>query len=118
MPYITNERRDRLDPLIDQLTDKLIEMHREGGDANYVITRIVAGVFKPTGEGWRYHAIEKVRGVLWGVLNEFDRRIAGPYEELCVAKNNDVKEYYKFEEELENKWNEYVRKENEVSDAQ
>lgn len=90
MPYINSQRREELDPEIESLQSKLIELGSNEGDLNYVITRLIAALFAHYS---RYAMIARVSGVLANVGSEFYRRIAGPYEDIAVSKNEDIPEF-------------------------
>lgn len=94
MPYIKQYLRDSVDADIDNL---VMEAKRNcagdmDGAANYIITRIVAGLFKPD-EGWRYRYMAHAVGCLESVKAEFQRRIVAPYEDDCATANGDIGEY-------------------------
>lgn len=92
MPYIKNELRAKVDPKInallkdinDEFDDELLD-----GLANYVITRIVLGIFMPARER-RYRLIARVMAALECAKLEIYRRVAGPYEDQCIANNGDL----------------------------
>lgn len=87
MPYI-KDRRDILDPRINDLADSLTT----DGDLNYAITRLVSRYCALEGN-WRYTLIARAVGALECVKLEFYRRLAGPYEDKARDKNGDIAEY-------------------------
>jgi len=91
MPYITEKQRKELDPLINALSDMLVE-HDNGpevkGEYNYVITRLIHGYIKST--GLRYHHFNDMIGVLECIKLEFYRKKVTPYEENKILENGDV----------------------------
>lgn len=98
-PYIDPDQRP--DP--DQLIDQLIEIIRKGpkidGAVNYAITRIVAGSLRPD-TGWSYTIASDADKAFDCAKLEFYRRVLAPYEDMARARNGDVKEYIKAEEDL------------------
>ena len=99
MPYIKQEYRDKIDPEIDALIEKLNLWHEDfvEGIMNYTITRILCeGVPRPRGV-WRYKWINRIIGVLECVKLEFYRRLAGPYEDGAISKSGDLTCYEKDE---------------------
>jgi hypothetical protein len=58
------------------------------GELNYAITlEIVAYLDR---KGLCYQTINDIRGAVSGALVEFERRIAGPYEDDAIKRNGDV----------------------------
>ncbi len=90
MPYITKDRREKLDTEIFVLQDKLEEMGNEAGDLNYTLTKLVARQFHKAPTYWR---VCMAIGTLACVALEFYRRSAGPYEDKAARKNGDIEEY-------------------------
>ena len=84
MPYITQEERDRLDPIIDKLP-KLND-----GQLNYTITRICHLFLKRL--GLRYMNLVRVLGGLICVMFELYRSIAAPYEDKKQMENGPISE--------------------------
>ncbi len=99
MPYITQERREALDPKIEAIQETLSQKDRGEGDLNYTLSRIVAGAFE---DEPRYHTIARITGVLENVKQEFYRRVAAPYEDEAIKKNGDINEYYRWRNEAVN----------------
>jgi hypothetical protein len=75
MPYITQARRDNLDPL-GPFADN-------PGELNYQITRICIRYIEA--QGLRYAHINDVLGALEGAKLEFYRRVAVPYENTKIG---------------------------------
>ncbi len=90
MPYIAKDRREKLDPAVEDLQKSLATLGHNEGDLNYVVSRLIGAAFR---DETRYHRIARVTGVLDNVSAEFYRRMAGPYEDLAIAKNGDIPEY-------------------------
>lgn len=91
MPYITKEDREKVDPAIDILIEKLNLWHEDfiEGVMNYTITRLLNEMPRFPGK-WRYKYINRAIGVLECVKLEFYRRLAGPYEDKAILKNGDI----------------------------
>lgn len=85
-PYIGHERRDELDPLIEPLTLFPVEDPKTDGEVNYVITRIIDGVY---GKG-NYFILNRGIGVMDNVKDEFKRRRLFPYEDAKRLTEGDV----------------------------
>ena len=92
MPYIKNETRPQFDNEIETLVAKARANNNQDGDGNYIISRIVAGIFKPDG-GWRYFAIARAVGCFVCAMLEFYLRVARPYEDKAIHSNGDIPEY-------------------------
>jgi hypothetical protein len=93
LPYIELADRDRLDPLIEDLTRHIRSMSTVEGDAtgyagllNYTCTRLALGVIPEK----KYGHIATVTGVFQNMISEFYRRYATPYEEDKMAETGDV----------------------------
>jgi len=91
MPYIIQEKRDRLDPIIDQLHQELVSLECDDpsnnteGNLNYFITRLLRKVY-----GTSYREINDAVGMLNCVILEHYRTIAAPYEDNKRYSNGDV----------------------------
>ncbi len=91
MPYITQQERGRLDPLLQPLLYQLATADRGVfGRLNYVITRLIAYVWRVEPSYFRAAALS---GVLTNVAAEFYRRAVTPYEDQKIKANGDVAEY-------------------------
>jgi hypothetical protein len=90
MPYITEDRRAKIDPHVSEVISVLRDLGWNEGDLNYTISRLAGAAFE---EESRYHMIARVTGVLKNVADEFYRRVAGPYEDAAIEKNGDVGEF-------------------------
>ncbi len=86
MPYIVQSERDRIDRLIDTLILWLPTSDDGVGTVNYVITRLIDGLY---GEGG-YAVYNRALGVLDGVAKEFYRRRVAPYEDEAMNRNGEV----------------------------
>lgn len=83
MPYIDEERREKLDYSIQVLSTSNLE----AGDLNYVITRLlhIWCILNP-----RYASYNAAIGVLECVKQEFYRRVVALYEDKKKEENGDV----------------------------
>jgi len=108
MPYIPPQHRQHLDPLIDQLADRIVQqadtMDQEAAFAgllNYACTRLALKIIRLRFGRLRYWLIALITGTFKNISDEFYRRIAAPYEDRQIAVNGDVDLYAEFLEELE-----------------
>jgi len=107
MPYIAQERRERLKPHIEALVQELRKMNkgREDkieGDLNYCCIKILLNGIKDINQKWKYRFINRVSGVLDQIESEFNRRIKDIYEEECIDENGDLEEFEVFMREIAN----------------
>ena len=109
MPYIPpgEGQRKELDPLIDELAERIVAMAKRGeegndfeGPLNYTCTRLGLKILKLLFGRFRYKRSPVVRGVFHDVASEFYRRLMGPYEDKQIEKNGDVDLYAEFLEEI------------------
>lgn len=107
MPYIPQKEREKLNPLIDELAEKIVWQAKEcghdgafGGVLNYVCTRLALKIIKLQFGKLRYWIIAETVGVFKNIADEFYRRIAAPYEDKQIAKNGDVDLYEEFIEDI------------------
>ena len=94
MPYIKEEKREELDPCIDNLIkcldpEKDLMIDNILGDINYTFSRILGGLMGTPS----YNKIAMITGVLENIKQEFYRRVAEPYEDKKILENGDIKEY-------------------------
>lgn len=85
MPYIKQSRRDKLDPLLDQLGEKI----ESEGELNYAFTRL-ALLFVRRLKGKSYMVLNTVIGAFESAKLEFYRRSVAPYEDDKRKENGDV----------------------------
>lgn len=90
MPYITPATRTALDPHIKRLQQALAEVGDDPGCLNYVISRLVAKVYR---RHPRYATIATISGVLRNVDAEFYRRLGARHEDRVLDFNGDIVEY-------------------------
>lgn len=105
MPYIPQNQREKLDPLIDELAGRIADQAKESGEEtafagllNYSCTRLALKVIKLQFGKIRYWMIAATVGVFQNIADEFYRRAGVPYEEKQMEKNGDIDLY----EELKN----------------
>jgi len=103
MPYIPQKDRKRLDPMIDQLAEKINALSRDyeyeaafAGLLNYACTRLTLKIIHLRFGKIRYWIIAAVTGVFKNASDEFYRRLAAPYEDKQIAKNGDVDFYAEY----------------------
>ncbi len=95
MPYITQDKRDVLDPLIEELHRTIVEMEMDDettnteGNLNYLITRLIMMVYGDR-DGTRYGRINDAIGMLECVKQEYYRKVAAPYEDQKAFENGEV----------------------------
>lgn len=92
MPYIAQSQRKELDPLIEELAERIKTFHDGHSNAsiagilNYAITRLILDAGRPA----RYHDIAILTGVLENVKQEFYRKFASEYEDAKIQENGPV----------------------------
>lgn len=107
MPYITQQDRRPLDPLIDQLAEQIVKQAKTqnydaafAGLLNYACTRLALKVIKLQFGTLRYWLIATVTGVFKNIADEFYRRLGVPYEDRQIAQNGDVDLYEELQREV------------------
>ena len=91
MPYIEQEKRDILDPAIESLFVRLIDMQCKDEESNmeeninYVFTKLLKKCY-----GESYKEINDALGVISAVQLEFFRKVVTPYENQRQYDNGDV----------------------------
>ena len=92
MPYIAQQFRSELDPILIELVTKVKDIAPKEEDAvgvlNYCVTSIL--VHALIGDDVRYHKINSVNGVLTSVMQEIQERLTRPYEDQKIAENGDI----------------------------
>ncbi len=91
MPYINSKRREKYDPVLDILVERMCDVcsNIELGDVNYVITQLCLRVIPPP-ERLGYAALNNIIGVLTCVQHELYRRVVANYEDQKCKENGDV----------------------------
>lgn len=107
MPYTKQQERDLLDPLIDELAERIVTLAKQGeegndfeGHLNYTCTRLSLKILKLLFGRFRYKRSPDFRGVFFDIAEEFYRRLVAPYEDKQIEKNGDVDLYKEFLEEM------------------
>ena len=107
MPYIPPQHRRHLDPLIDQLADRIVRqadmLDQEAAFAgllNYACTRLALKIIRLRFGRLRYWLIALITGTFKNISDEFYRRLAAPYEDRQMEVNGDVDLYAEFLEGL------------------
>lgn len=91
MPYILQDKRDRLDPLINALHAELVSLESDDesnnmeGNLNYTVTRLLRMVY-----GQSYSEFNDAIGVLECIKLEHYTTQAAPYEAQKKFENGDV----------------------------
>jgi hypothetical protein len=108
MPYIAPLHRKELDPLIDELAQRLVQQARDlgydgafAGLLNYACTRLALQVVRRQFGRLRYWLIALLTGTFKNIAEEFYRRLAAPYEDRQMAQSGDVDLYAVFLAEIE-----------------
>jgi len=93
MPYIPQEKRDKLEPHLQKLGVELL--NEPDGVWNYVITSLIGRWFAAFGERnlAKYEDYEKVIGLLESIKLEFYRRLMASYEDKKCLENGDVYQF-------------------------
>jgi hypothetical protein len=93
MPYITQERREELDPLIDELFNNLDAVKAEG-EINYCCTRLVHLYVLRLIKNVRksYQILGQGHKILTEAAREYYRVVMGGYEDEARQKNGSVSE--------------------------
>ena len=98
MPYIAQEKRDQIDPVLDALHRLLVDLETDDdqnnmeGNINYAITRLLMMVYGDH-ETTRYSQINDAMGVLECIKQEFYRIVAAPYENQKIFDNGPVQRF-------------------------
>lgn len=107
MPYIAQDHRRTLDPLIDQLALQIVHQAKGlehdaafAGLLNYTCTRLALKVVRQQFGAMRYWLIALLTGTFKNIADEFYRRIAQPYENRQIVKSGDVDLYREYEHEI------------------
>ena len=99
MPYISQDQRNQLDPIVDELHRQVVNLRLDDestnteGCINYAITRLLMQVYGNK-ESTSYQCINDALGLLDGVSKEFYRKVAAPYEDQKEFENGPVDTTY------------------------
>ena len=89
MPYILQEQRDRLDPMIEHLSKDLLE-HLDVGEYNYVMTKLMHEFILK--KGIKYKNFSAAKAVLMDARDELSRIPMGFYEDEKIRANGFISE--------------------------
>jgi len=92
LPYIKQERRPDLDPLLEPLWNELSAgktLDEMKGDVNYCFTKILITMLKKFGMG--YSNLSAIRAIPQDVHDEFTKQFMRPYEDKKKRENGEVK---------------------------
>ncbi len=101
MPYVIDELKEMINPAIDEVVRKLDGLPPEKLDGliNYTLTMILnRGIADDNKSGemqlnWNYYRINRAKGTLGSVYDEFNTRVAVPYEKRAEGRNGDISVY-------------------------
>lgn len=82
MPYIPQERRPRMDKVVEALKEANV---KADGDLNYILYKFCKETVTPG-----YNNLKNFCGELRQCAVEIERRILGPYEDSAKTRNGDV----------------------------
>ena len=82
VPYIKQERRNELKPVIDSMIQNGV---KPNGELNYLLFAFVTKTIFPS-----YNNYKEVIGELHCAITEIERRFLAPYEEEKMKINGDV----------------------------
>ncbi|NJB68954.1 hypothetical protein GGQ74_002648 [Desulfobaculum xiamenense] len=85
MPYITQDRREAFDDLLEQLAANV----ESEGEMNYCIYRLASLVVERTGES--YAKLAMCSSAMEHAKLEWYRRHLAPYEDRKIAENGDIR---------------------------
>lgn len=95
MPYIKQNFRDELIPLIDALSQKITEINKANpaqtrdGLLNFAVTEVMNQTFPNA----RYTDFNEIIGFLECCKLEYYRKKIGPYEDLKETENGPVRQF-------------------------
>lgn len=98
MPYIVQEKRDVLDPTIEELHRLLVDLETDDennnmeGNLNYVVSRLLMMVYGDR-ESTRYAQINDAMGMIFCAALEYYRKVAAPYEDQKEFENGAVETF-------------------------
>jgi len=82
MPYIKQERRDEVDPIVEVMVAAQVQAD---GDLNYILYKFCKENVKPS-----YNNYKNFCGELRQCATEIERRILAKYEDEKIEENGDV----------------------------
>ena len=93
MPYIKQDKRDVLDPAIDEIVSRLRGLQLDDpsdniqGNMNYIVSRLLDKLYNAN-----YQEVNNGVGMLICATLEYYRRMAAPYEDQKIYENGDAYE--------------------------
>ena len=87
MPYIKEEDREKIDPELRCLLNKL-DKSIDVGSYNYILTRIIHHFILTN--GLRYVNVNAAIGIMDCAKMELYRMVAGPYEDQKIKSNGFI----------------------------
>lgn len=89
MPYITEDRRQFLEPELSNLINKMKQMENlSKGDLNFICYKLGLSFINHKGKSYQ-NISDSVDGVR-GASEELKRRIQDPYEDSKILQNGDI----------------------------
>lgn len=86
MPYISGNKRQRLQPFLDSFKDLGI---LEAGEINYLFTSMLI-IQTENASRISYDLLNSFLGVLESIKLEFYRRMVSEYEDSKIQQNGDI----------------------------
>jgi uncharacterized membrane-anchored protein len=107
MPYIAPQHRQELDPLIEELAQRIVAAARGqnydgafAGLLNYACTRLALTVARRQFGPLRYWLLAIITGTFKNIADEFYRRVGVPYEDQQMCKSGDLDVYAEYLAEI------------------
>lgn len=82
MPYVTQEKRPKLDKVVEALIDAQVVAN---GDLNYILFKYAKYNVKPS-----YNNFKNFVGELHECAHEIRRKLLAPYEEIKEVENGSI----------------------------
>lgn len=95
MPYIKQEKRNQIDPIVDELHRILVNIKLDDESANlegcinYAVTRLLMQVYGNK-DSTSYRSLNDALGVLDAIGKEYYRKVGAPYEDQKEFENGPV----------------------------
>lgn len=104
MPYIPKQHRPEIEALVDELSAKIEQIHKETGLArgaivNFTVSELIRSVWKDP----RYADMAEACSSLNEASLEYSRRVVGPYEDNKIASEGDIRNFNSGEYNAKNK---------------
>ena len=93
MPYITEQNREQLQPVLEPLIDFIFDdkLASNPGPINYIITKICHAYIQGNGY-YNYNGFNEMIGILDCVKAEFYRTVVAKYEDEKKKLNGNISE--------------------------